>query len=158
MGPPGVVRDQVGVEVGLHLGDALVELGSAHDAEVFVEQGPVQVLDEAVGRGSADLGGAVLDVPELKEQLVGVMVGAAAELAPVVAQHGGDPSLVGVEGREDLVVHDVHGGDRELVGVEPAPGIAGVAIDGGLEIDLAHALDMADEKGVATASARGTVR
>ena len=63
---------------------------------------------------------------------------------------------VGVEGRENLVVHDVHGGDRGLVGVEPAPGIAGVAIDGGLEIDLAHALDMADEKGVA--SARGTVR
>ena len=40
------------------------------------------------------------------------------------------------------------GGDRELVGVEPAPGIAGAAIDGGLEIDLAHALEMADEEGV----------
>ena len=55
---------------------------------------------------------------------------------------------MGIEGGEVLVVHDVHGGDRELVGVEPAPGIAGVAIDDGLEVDLAHALEMADEEGV----------
>ena len=76
---PGVVRDQVGVEVGLHLGDALVELGPAQDAEVLIEQCPVHALDEAVGPGSADLGGAVLDVRELEEQLVGMTVGAAAE-------------------------------------------------------------------------------
>ena len=66
--PQGVVSDQVSVEVGLHLGDALVELGSAQDAEVLVEEGPVKALDEAVGLGSADLGGAVLDVLELEEQ------------------------------------------------------------------------------------------
>ena len=75
-------------------------------------------------------------------------VGAAAELSAVVAQDGGDPCLVGTEGGEDVVVHDVDGGDRELVGVEPAPGIAGVAIEGSLEIDLAHTLEVADEEGV----------
>ena len=49
-----IVRDQVGVEVGLHLLDALVELGPAQDTEVLVE-GPVQAFDEAVGPGSTDL-------------------------------------------------------------------------------------------------------
>ena len=75
----------------------------------------MQALGEAVGLGSTDPRGAVLE-----EQLVGMTVGAAAELASVVAQDGGDPCLVGVEGGEDVVVHDVDGGDRELVGVERA--------------------------------------
>ena len=71
---------------------------------MLVEEGSVQALDEAVGLGSTDLGGAVLDVLGLEEQLVGKMVGAASELASVIAQHGGDPCLVGVEGEEDVVV------------------------------------------------------
>ncbi len=48
---------------------------------MLIEQGPVQALDEAVGLGSTDLGGAVLDVLELEEQLIGMTVRAAAELA-----------------------------------------------------------------------------
>lgn len=44
-----VVSDKVGVQVGLRLLNALVELLAAHDAEVLVEQGPVQAFHEAVG-------------------------------------------------------------------------------------------------------------
>ena len=32
--------------------------------------------------------------------------------------------------------------------VEPGPGVARVAVDGGLQIDLAHPLERADEEGV----------
>jgi len=42
----------------------------------------------------------------------------------------------------------VHGGDRQFVGIEPSPGITAVAIDDRLQIDLADALEMADEEGI----------
>ncbi len=88
MGSLGVVDDQVGVEVGLHLLDGLVPLLAALDAEVLVEKPAVQALDEAVGLGPLDLGGAVFDVLGLEEEPVGVAVGPAAEL-PAVAHWEG---------------------------------------------------------------------
>ena len=69
----------------------------------------MEALDEAVGLGSADLGGAVLDLVQLEEQLLAMAVGATAELTPVVAQYGRDPCLVRLEGGQDVVVHDVTG-------------------------------------------------
>jgi len=46
----------------------------------------VQTLDDAVGLGPGDLGALMLDALELKEQLVGMPVGAAAEFPAVVAE------------------------------------------------------------------------
>ena len=40
------------------------------------------------------------------------------------------------------------GGDRQLARVEPRPGVAAVAVDRGLQIELADALKGADEKRV----------
>ena len=51
-------------------------------------------------------GGAVLDL-ELQEQLVGMLVGLAAELATVVGQHGVDVPRIRLEGRGDVAVHQV---------------------------------------------------
>jgi hypothetical protein len=42
----------------------------------------------------------------------------------------------------------VDGGDRQLARVEPRPGVAAVAVDRGLQIELADALKGADEKRV----------
>ncbi len=53
-----------------------------------------------------------------------------------------------LEGGQHVGVHQVHRGDRELGGVEPAPGVAGMAVDGGLQVDLADALQMAEEEGI----------
>ena len=39
-------------------------------------------------------------------------------------------------------------GDRQFVGVEAAPGVTAVTMDDGLQVDLADALEMADEEGV----------
>jgi hypothetical protein len=108
----------------------------------------VQALDKAVGLRAFDPGGAVLDVLELEEQLVGMLVRPAAELAAVVAEDRGDPGLVLFEGRQHVGVEQVHGGDRHLVGIEPGPGVAREAVDGGLQIDLSHPLQAADEEGV----------
>jgi len=42
----------------------------------------------------------------------------------------------------------MHRGDRQLACVEPGAGVAAVAVDRGLQIDLADALERADEEGV----------
>ena len=88
MGPLGVVGDQIGVEVVLHGFEAAVELLPSHDSEVLVEQGSVQALDEAVGLGPADPGGAVFDLLDLEEQLKGMTLGPAAVFPAIVAEHG----------------------------------------------------------------------
>ena len=56
-----VVLDQISIQIFLHLVNGFIPRFSFHDAEVFVEDGSVQPLDEAVGLGRVDLGGAVLD-------------------------------------------------------------------------------------------------
>ena len=109
-----------------------VELLPSHDAEVLVEQRSVQPLDEAVGLGPSDLSGAVLDLLELEEQLKGMTVGPSAIFPPVVAEHGGHTRFVCLKGGQHVVVHQMHGGDRQLVRVQTSPGIACVAVDGGL--------------------------
>ena len=63
-------------------------------------------LDDAVGLRALDAGGAVLDL-ELQEQLVGMLVGLAAELATVVGQHGVDVPRIRLVGRVDVAVHQV---------------------------------------------------
>ena len=64
----------------------------------------------------------MLDLLELEEELVGMLVRPAAELAAVVAQDRGDPGLVLLEGRQHVGVEQMHGGDWHLVGIEPGPG------------------------------------
>lgn len=97
MAPLEVVVGEEAVEVVLDLVDPLVPGGTARDPEALLEQGAVHSLDEAVGPGRADLRGAVLDVFEGQEQLVGVLLRPAAELPAVVGQdraHGRAQGLV----------------------------------------------------------------
>ena len=47
------------------------------------------------------------------------------------------------------------GGDGELGGIEAGPSVAGVAVDGGLQIDLTDALQDADEEGIDSDEASG---
>lgn len=86
MRPLGVVLDHPGVEVFLHLLHRLVPCGAASDTEVFVEQGPVEPLDEPVTLRSAHSGGPVIDSLELQEQFVGMLVRSTTELPSVVRQ------------------------------------------------------------------------
>ena len=148
MGPFPVVADEVLVERHLHLVDGLEPGASSFDPEVLVEQRAVEPLHDTVRLGPVDLGGAMLNVLELQEQLVGVAVGSAAELPSVVREHHLDAPASGLEGGQHVVVHQVHGGHRHLVRIEPCPAMARVAIDGGLQVHLAHAFERADKEGV----------
>lgn len=146
--PLGIIGLQVAVERDLHLVDGLEPGAPAFDPEVLVEQGSVQPFDDAVGLRPLHLGAAVRDALQLQEQLVGVAVLAAAELAAIVGQYRLDGRLVRLEGRQHVVVEQLHGGERQLVQIQPGPGVAAVAVDRGLQVDLANALQRADEEGV----------
>lgn len=89
MWPALIVAGQVGVENGLRLVDGLEPGATALDTEVLVEQRPVQPLDDTIGLRSLHPCGAVGNVLELQEQLVGVLVGATAELPAIVGQRVG---------------------------------------------------------------------
>ncbi len=90
----------------------------------------------------------MLNPLQLQEQLVGMMVRAPAELAPVVRQDGIDPRLVSLEERQHRFVEHMDRGDWQLAGVEPPPSVAAVAVQHGLQIHLANPLERADEEGV----------
>jgi hypothetical protein len=90
----------------------------------------------------------VIDAFELEEELVRVLVRSAAELAAVVGEDGLDDDLVLFEEGQDVVVEEMDGRQGDLRGVEASEGLAGVAVDGGLGVDAADSLEMADVEGV----------
>ena len=148
MGSTGVVGLKIAVEVLLHLLDGLVPGRPALDPKVFLEERVVEPLDEAVRLGSADLRGAVFDLLELEEELVGVLVRSAAVLAAVVAEYRLHLRDVHLEEGQHVVVQDLNGGHRHLRCVEPGPDEAAEAVQDGLDVDLAHALQRTGEEGV----------
>jgi len=148
MGSLGIVLDEVVIEDGLHLVEGLKPGAAALDAEMLVEKRAVPALDNAAGLWPVDPGSLALDLFELQEQLVGMAVLAAAELAAVVGQHGVDLGSVRLKGRQHIIVDQLDGGDCEFVGGEPGPSMPAVAVDGGVQIDLAEALQDANEEGV----------
>jgi hypothetical protein len=143
-----IIDCKVDIQVDLHLVDALVELGAADDPEVLVEQGTVETFHNAITLRSADLRRAMLNLLELKEELEWVLVGPAAILPTVVAQDRVDMGAMLLEEGQDSLVEDVDGGDGNLRVVEMASGIAGMAIDNGLQVDLADAFEIPDHEGV----------
>ena len=62
----------------------------------------------------------MIDLLELEEQLVGMAVGSAAELSAVVREHDVDTPAGGLEGGQDVMIHQVHGSHRHLVRVPGA--------------------------------------
>jgi hypothetical protein len=74
----------------------------------------------AVGLRPLDPGGAVLDGLELEEELIRMLVGAAAELAAVVGEHDVDLGVCGLESRQHVAIHQMHRRHRQLARVELA--------------------------------------
>lgn len=72
-----IVTDEEVVENGLHFLDGFEPGAATLDAEVLVEQGAVEALDDAVGLRTLHPGRAVLDLLQLQEEFVGVLVGPA---------------------------------------------------------------------------------
>ena len=70
----------------------------ALDAEVFIKEGTVESLHDPVGLGVVYLRGAVVNLLELEEQLVGMAVEASAELSAIVREHNLNAPTSGLEG------------------------------------------------------------
>jgi hypothetical protein len=103
-------------------------------------RGRLAVIPERLNTYQAPGIKSVLDVLKLQEQLVGVPIGPAAELAPVVGEDRTHLHAVLLEEGQRLVVQDMHRGHRQLARVEPGPDVAAVAVQHRLDVDLADAL------------------
>lgn len=149
MGPFGVVVDEPGVEVILQGLDAVVE-GLAHlHPEELVQHRTVEAFDEAIGARRADPGLAMLDAGQGEVEFKRVCV-STAELAAVVGEDGADLEPDALVERQHVVVHH---SDRRLglLGdMQEAEGVGAEGVDDGMEIDLADALQVADEQCVLT--------
>jgi hypothetical protein len=112
------------------------------------EEGAVHALDEAVGTRRADLRRAVLDALDGEEQLVGVALRLAAEVAAIVGQHRADGDAeVLVEG-QDAIVQQIARRDRHLRRVDLREGEGAGDVEDDLYVDLADALQRAPVKRV----------
>ena len=69
-----------------------------------------------------------------------MLVGPAAEFPPIIGKHCLDRHAVRLEGGRDIIVHQMRCGDRQLERIEPNPSDAGMAINRGLQKDLADTL------------------
>ena len=101
MRPLGIVADQVAFQVFLHLLQGFTELLALLDAQVLLKQGSVKPSGEPIALTPADLGGAVLDLFLLQEQLIGVSLRPAAELSAMIGQHGVNPGLMSFKEGQD---------------------------------------------------------
>ena len=72
----------------------------------------MQPFNDPVRLRPADARALMHDAFELQEQLVGMLVLAAAELAAVIAEHGIDSGAMLLEGGQHVAVEQLHGGDR----------------------------------------------
>lgn len=143
-----VVVAQEGVEVALDFGGCDVPGLAACDAEAFIQQRAVHVLDEAVGARGGDFSGPVLDALHRQQQLERVRFGLAAELAAIVGEHGPYRDVEGFVERQDALVKRIGGGDGHLAGIDLGEGQGAEGIDDDLHIDLADTLERAPAKRV----------
>lgn len=147
MGAPGVVCNEPIIEHGLHLLDGLEPGSPPLDTEVLVEHGAMEALDYAVGLRTLDPCGAVFDLFQLQEELIGMLIWPPQNSRPLSESTTSIlPPWASKVGSTSLL--SVYGGNRQLGGVESGPGMAGMAIDGRLHVDLADPLQSADEEGV----------
>jgi len=115
---------------------------------VLIEEGFVESFHEAVALWPTDFGGSMFNAFELEENLVGVPVGPTAVLPAVVTEHSFDldPGLL-AEG-QDVLIEDMNSGYGQFGVVESCPGISGVAVDSGLEVDSSHPFERSHVEGI----------
>ena len=85
IGPFVVVPRHEGIEVGLDLIQGPVELSAEGDLVELFLNGLVQALDSAVGLRMPDSDPRMLDIVEMKKELIGVALGTTAVFSAVVA-------------------------------------------------------------------------
>ena len=74
-------------------------------------------------------------------------VKATAALPFIVAENGADSCPMLLEERQDTFIEDVDGRDRNHKIVEMPPGVPGITIDNGLEIDQAVIFEVLNHEG-----------
>jgi hypothetical protein len=83
MRSPIVIFDQPGIEIGLQLVDAAIDLFAERDPIELIQDGAMEALTDAVGLRALGLGAAVIDVLDREVELI-VMALSAAKLGAAI--------------------------------------------------------------------------
>ena len=148
MAPLQVVVLHEAIEVTLNLLGRGVRGGAAGDAEALVEQRAIHAFDEAVGARRPDLGGAMVDVLQGEQQLVGMLLGTATVFPAIVGEDRAYDDPEGLGEGEDAIVEQIARGGRHLGGVDLGEGERAEDVDDDLDVDLADALEGTPVEGV----------
>ena len=125
------------IEIGLQLGDAVVELLAEGNPVELVQHGLVEALANAIGLRALGLGAAVVDILDGQVELVLVPLRVAAVFAAAIGQHPAQRDAVFLVERQHPVVQQIGRGDGVLTVVELGEADLGVGIDEGLLVDAA---------------------
>jgi hypothetical protein len=115
--------------------------------EKLVQDGAVEAFGEVVCPRRVDFGEAVFDAVEVEIEFVRMVLG-AAELVAIVGEYRADRQVEGAVERQDVVVQHRHRRLRLLGDVQEAEGVGAIGVNHGTQVDLADALETADEEGV----------
>jgi len=80
------------------------------------------------------------DILKLQGRFIRVLVGSAAELSPIVGEHCLVRHTMRLESGQGIIVHQIRCGDLPLGRLEPDLSGVGMAINRGLQKDLADTL------------------
>ena len=140
------------VEIGLQLGQAVVELLTERNPIELVEHRLVEALANSVRLRALGLGPAVVDILDREIQFVLVPLRVAAVLTAAIGEHPAERDGVLLIERQHPVIQQIRRGDRRLDVVKLGEADLGVGIDEGLLVDAAHSLQRADVKGILCAA------
>jgi len=132
MGSLVVVAFNPFIQIGLQLGDGVVDLLAEGDPVERVQHGLVEPLDDAVGLRALGLGAGMIHVLDREVELVFVMFGIAAIFGAPIRQHAQELHLAGIKERDHAVIEQIGRGDRRLAVIELGEGNLRVGIDEGL--------------------------
>ena len=104
MGSFVVVAFNPFIQIGLQLGDGVVDLLAEGDPVELVQHGLVEPLDDAVGLRALGLGAGMIHVLDRQVELVFVMFGIAAIFGAPIRQHAQELHLAGIKERDHAVI------------------------------------------------------
>lgn len=155
MRPLVVIPHEPCFEIRLQLLERRVELPPERDLIELLQDRLVETLADPVRLRALDLRPRVLEVVDRQEELVGMLVHAAAVLGPSIGQDAQQLPAFRFEERKDSIVEKIGRRDRGPRRVELREGDLRVRVDERLLVDPADALDRPEVGGVLRAQITG---
>ena len=79
-----IVPFEIDIQILLHLTKSFIELGSALNPEMIVQECPMKSFDKSIALGSADLCISMINPLQLQKELIRMLIRPATEFTSVI--------------------------------------------------------------------------